>query len=163
VIAESLDERGRHRVDGIGPDELFDIHHVAVRGILDPRTCPQRLLNACTAVAEILPARILFAESAPEQAVGELRVGDRGAALQHFQPVAIRGVCGFYELIEALVDFQIPEDLGEYAPITTDQKKKILGLNAAKMYDIPVPAELQLPEADETAVGPRGADDLVGA
>ena len=29
--------------------------------------------------------------------------------------------------------------------ITTEQKKKILGLNAAKMYDIPVPAELQLP------------------
>ena len=46
-------------------------------------------------------------------------------------------------LVEAFVDFQIPEDLGEYAPITTEQKKKILGLNAAKMYDIPVPAELQ--------------------
>jgi len=66
-------------------------------------------------------------------------------------------------LIEAFVDFQIPEDLGEYAPITTEQKKKILGLNAAKMYDIPVPAELQLPSADEPAVGPRGADNLVGA
>ena len=52
-------------------------------------------------------------------------------------------------LVEAFVDFQIPEDLGEYAPITTDQKKKILGLNAAKMYDIPVPAELQLPSAGE--------------
>ena len=49
-------------------------------------------------------------------------------------------------LVEAFVDFQIPDDLGEYAPITTEQKKKILGLNAAKMYDIPVPAELQLPE-----------------
>ena len=55
-------------------------------------------------------------------------------------------------LIEAFVDFQIPEDLSEYAPITTDQKKKILGLNAAKMYDIPVPAELQLPSAGEPAV-----------
>ena len=48
-------------------------------------------------------------------------------------------------LIERFVDFQIPEELGEYAPITTEQKKKILGLNAAKMYDIPVPEELQLP------------------
>ena len=38
----------------------------------------------------------------------------------------------------------------ESAPITPDQKKKILGLNAAKMYDIPVPAELQLADADET-------------
>ena len=51
-------------------------------------------------------------------------------------------------LIEQFVDFQIPEDLTEYAPLTTAQKKKILGLNAAKMYDIEVPAELQLPDAD---------------
>ena len=66
-------------------------------------------------------------------------------------------------LVEAFVDFQIPAELAEYAPLTTDQKKKILGLNAAKMYDIPVPAELQLADADETAAGPRGADDLVEA
>jgi predicted TIM-barrel fold metal-dependent hydrolase len=66
-------------------------------------------------------------------------------------------------LVESFVDFQIPSELDEYAPISIDQKKKILGLNAAKMYDIPVPAELQLPEANETATGPRGADDLVEA
>ena len=30
-------------------------------------------------------------------------------------------------LVEAFVDFQIPEELGEYPPITTEQKKKILG------------------------------------
>ena len=58
-------------------------------------------------------------------------------------------------LVEAFVDFQIPEDMNEYAPITTDQKKKILGLNAAAMYDIEVPAELRLPAADETETGPR--------
>jgi predicted TIM-barrel fold metal-dependent hydrolase len=46
-------------------------------------------------------------------------------------------------LIESFVDWQFPEDMG-YAPITTEQKKKILGLNAAKMYDLPVPAELRL-------------------
>ncbi|MBA8824241.1 hypothetical protein FHX42_001570 [Saccharopolyspora lacisalsi] len=50
-------------------------------------------------------------------------------------------------LIERFVDFQIPEDMTEYAPLTTAQKKKILGLNAAAMYDIPVPAELRLPES----------------
>jgi uncharacterized protein len=43
----------------------------------------------------------------------------------------------------------------EYGPLTTAQKKKVLGLNAAKMYDIPVPAELQLPDAAEPATGPR--------
>ena len=58
-------------------------------------------------------------------------------------------------LIERFVDFQIPEDLTEYAPITTEQKKKILGLNAAKMYGLEVPAELRLPEAEEPATGPR--------
>ena len=67
-------------------------------------------------------------------------------------------------LVERFVDFQIPEDMAEYAPITTAQKKKILGLNAAKMYDIPVPAELQLPDADETKTGPRQPEraDLAG-
>ena len=66
-------------------------------------------------------------------------------------------------LVEAFVDFQIPDDLGEYPAITTEQKKKILGLNAAKMYDIAVPAELRLPAADEPAVGPRGADNVTEA
>ena len=66
-------------------------------------------------------------------------------------------------LVEAFVDFQIPDDLGEYPAITTEQKKKILGLNTAKMYDIAVPAELRLPAADEPAVGPRGADNVTEA
>jgi uncharacterized protein len=71
-------------------------------------------------------------------------------------------------LIESFVDFQIPDELSEYPPITLDQKKKVLGLNAAKMYDIDVPEDLRLADADEPAVGPRGADrmdddHLVGA
>ena len=68
-------------------------------------------------------------------------------------------------LVERFVDFQIPEDLSEYAPLTTEQKKKILGLNAAKMYDLEVPKELQLPEAEEPATGPRQPEraDVAGA
>ena len=58
-------------------------------------------------------------------------------------------------LVERIVDFQIPEDMTEYGPITTAQKKKILGLNAAKMYDLDVPADLRLPDADEPDTGPR--------
>ncbi len=58
-------------------------------------------------------------------------------------------------LVRRFVDFQIPEDMTEYAPISTSTKKKVLGLTAAKLYDIPVPAELQLPEAAETETGPR--------
>ncbi|MEJ1109591.1 MULTISPECIES: amidohydrolase family protein [unclassified Kribbella] len=56
-------------------------------------------------------------------------------------------------LIEQFVDFQIPADMTEYAPITTAQKKKILGLNAAAMYNLNVPADLRLPtEAGDTSV-----------
>jgi predicted TIM-barrel fold metal-dependent hydrolase len=50
-------------------------------------------------------------------------------------------------LVEQFVDFQIPEDLqGEYGALTTTQKKKILGLNAAALYDIAVPEHLRVPE-----------------
>ncbi|MGW4393712.1 amidohydrolase family protein [Amycolatopsis nivea] len=52
-------------------------------------------------------------------------------------------------LVEKFVDFQIPADMTEYAPLTTEVKKKILGLNAAAMYDIEVPAELRV--ADDPA------------
>ena len=48
-------------------------------------------------------------------------------------------------LVEKFVDFQIPADLTEYAPLTVEQKKKILGLNAAGLYDLDVPEELRLP------------------
>jgi len=65
-------------------------------------------------------------------------------------------------LIERFVDFQIPEDMTEYAPITVDQKRKILGLNAAALYDIDVPAELQLgtPGQGQVEVAP-GAKEAV--
>lgn len=44
-------------------------------------------------------------------------------------------------LVEQFVDFQIPEDMqGEYGVLTADIKRKILGLNLARLYDIAVPA-----------------------
>jgi predicted TIM-barrel fold metal-dependent hydrolase len=46
-------------------------------------------------------------------------------------------------LVEQFVDFQIPEDMqSELGVLTTDIKKKILGLNAAALYDLEVPAEV---------------------
>ena len=51
-------------------------------------------------------------------------------------------------LVEMFVDFQIPEDMqGEYGTLTPDIKRKILGLNAAKLYDIEVPSEVPQEEA----------------
>jgi uncharacterized protein len=50
-------------------------------------------------------------------------------------------------LVEMFVDYQIPEDLqGEYGTLTPDIKRKILGLNAARLYGIPVPDEIPQPE-----------------
>ena len=63
-------------------------------------------------------------------------------------------------LIEKFVDFEIPEDMTEYAPLTTTAKKKILGLNAAKMYGLDVPAELRLAD---TEAGMPGLEVAAGA
>jgi len=56
--------------------------------------------------------------------------------------------------VEGLVDWQMPDDddLSDYAKLSTTTKKKILGLNAAKLYDIEVPAECRL-DAEVTPVG----------
>jgi uncharacterized protein len=51
-------------------------------------------------------------------------------------------------LVEMFVDFQIPEDMqSEYGTLTPDVKRKILGLNAANLYDLDVPSEIPQPEA----------------
>jgi hypothetical protein len=54
-------------------------------------------------------------------------------------------------IVEMFVDFQMPEDMvSEYGELTPDIKRKILGLNLAKLYDIEVPKEIPQP-ADVTA------------
>jgi hypothetical protein len=47
------------------------------------------------------------------------------------------------------------DELSDYAKLTTATKKKILGLNAAKLYDIQVPAEFLVP----AQAGVPGAKD----
>ena len=42
-------------------------------------------------------------------------------------------------------DFPDDEDFSDYPRLTQESRRKILGLNAAKLYDIEVPKELQLP------------------
>ena len=54
--------------------------------------------------------------------------------------------------VEGFVDWDYPGDeFSDYPRVTTATKKKILGLNAAKLYDIEVPVEFQLP----AEAGPR--------
>ena len=50
------------------------------------------------------------------------------------------------------------EQFSDYPKLTTAaKKKKIMGLNAAKLYDIEVPAEYQLPAPGTTAGREEGA------
>jgi predicted TIM-barrel fold metal-dependent hydrolase len=54
--------------------------------------------------------------------------------------------------VEGFVDWNMPEDeeFADYPRLSTVAKKKILGLNAARLYDLKVPAECSLPETAPT-------------
>ncbi|MGZ4276710.1 MAG: amidohydrolase family protein [Solirubrobacteraceae bacterium] len=60
--------------------------------------------------------------------------------------------------IEGLLAWDYPRDevYADYPAITMEAKRKMLGLNAAALYDIEVPAELRLPAAGGT---PAARDD----
>ena len=53
-------------------------------------------------------------------------------------------------LVEQFMELEIPEDMqGEYGTLTKDVKAKILGLNAAKLYDLDVPAQAYHPPVEQ--------------
>ena len=68
-------------------------------------------------------------------------------------------------LVEALVDFEMPADMvDEYGEVSADVKRKILGLNAARLYDIEVPDDVPQPPAepsDEPTPKPAVAPEMV--
>src|SRR5258706_15477093 len=55
VITERLDRGGRHRVDRIRADQLFDVHHVAVFRVLGARASPERALHTRSLLDERFP------------------------------------------------------------------------------------------------------------
>jgi predicted TIM-barrel fold metal-dependent hydrolase len=63
--------------------------------------------------------------------------------------------------VEGFVDWEMPDDdaFSDYPRLGVEGKKKILGLNAAALYDIEVPEEYRLPvpagepASEESAVG----------
>ena len=56
-------------------------------------------------------------------------------------------------------NFPMPEDaeFSDYPRLTTEGKKKILGLNAAKLYGIDVPEEFRLPDEAGTPAAKEDA------
>src|SRR6266516_1288704 len=56
-------------------------------------------------------------------------------------------------LVEQFVDFAIPEDMvSEYGQLTPDIKRKILGLNAARLYNLEVPAPVSVGGNSQTGL-----------
>ena len=91
VVAKRVEGRRRDRVDGIGPDQLLDVDHVAVVGVLGPRAGPEQPLRLGALAGQGLPAPP--AEELLVALVGELGVGNRdlaGQAAQHACLVRIR-------------------------------------------------------------------------
>ena len=66
--------------------------------------------------------------------------------------------------VEGLVDWDYPDDeFSDYPAVTTASKKKILGLNAAKLYGVDVPAEYRLPDEAGTPAAREDAELVEGA
>ncbi|HYA52909.1 MAG TPA: amidohydrolase family protein, partial [Streptosporangiaceae bacterium] len=67
--------------------------------------------------------------------------------------------------VEGFVDWEMPdrEDLADLPRLGTEGKKKILGLNAAKLYGIEVPAEYQLKNGQGTPAAKDDAQLVTGA
>jgi predicted TIM-barrel fold metal-dependent hydrolase len=61
--------------------------------------------------------------------------------------------------LEGFVDWEMPDDpeFSDYPRLGVEGKKKILGLNAAKLYDVEVPEELRLPVPAEEPASPESA------
>src|ERR671931_971536 len=77
VVLEGLDRLFRHRVHGLGADELLDVHHVSIGRVLRGGRGPEAPLRrrAGAGAGELFPAAAREDPLVP--LVGELRDGDR--------------------------------------------------------------------------------------
>src|SRR3954470_4848169 len=80
VVLEGLDRLGRHRVDGLGADQLLDVHRVAVALVLDRGRRPQAALRLGALGLQGLEA--VAGEDLLVGLVGEAGVGDGELAAQ---------------------------------------------------------------------------------
>ena len=67
--------------------------------------------------------------------------------------------------IEGLVDWEMPDEdaYSDFPRLDVEGKKKILGLNAAKLYDVEVPEELQIAEPATSRAAQEDAQLVEGA
>ena len=103
VVAERVERRRRHGVDGVGTDQLLDVEHVAVVLVLGAGRRPQQPLRLCALGRKLVPARA--GKQALVVLVGQLGVGDGDLALQRREALLFGRVVGPRDLlVELLVD-----------------------------------------------------------
>jgi len=59
-------------------------------------------------------------------------------------------------LLDAFMAYEMPADFTEYPELSEDVRRKIIGLNAARLYDLDVPADLRI--TDEVHEGLESAE-----
>ena len=97
MIAEGIERRDRHGVDGVGSDQFFDVEHVAIGLILGPGRCPQQPLGLGAFGGEFVPSR--SGEEVQVALIGKFRIGDGDLALQRAQPGLFIGIVGAGDLV----------------------------------------------------------------
>ena len=103
VVAKRVERGRRNGVDGIGPDQLLDIEHVAQGLALGAGACPQQPLRLCPLCRQRFPA--LAGEQAPIALVGQLGIGDRDLALERREARLLVGIVRLRDfLVDELVD-----------------------------------------------------------
>ena len=105
MLAECVDGCRGHGIDGVGSDQLLDVHHVAVLRIFGASARPQRSLHSRSLLRQCFPPGPR--EFLAEKAIRQLRVGDGGATLQHFEPVLFRAISFCDQGVEAFIDLGI--------------------------------------------------------
>src|SRR5579885_3596567 len=106
VIAEVLDGFQRHGINGIGADQFFGVHDIAVGRVLRAGAGPQRSLHHCAAMLERLEARRV--EDFLEILVDQAGIGDTGLALKRFESLLLGGVARCLDaLVKQLIDERV--------------------------------------------------------
>ena len=103
MVAKRIHGRDRHGVDGVGPDQLLDIEHVAIGLVLGAGRGPQQPLRLCALRGQRLPARA--GEQPLVALIGELGVGDGDLALERVEAGFLVRIVGLRDLfVEQFVD-----------------------------------------------------------
>ncbi|MGW4482427.1 amidohydrolase family protein [Amycolatopsis sp. NPDC004368] len=144
----SFDAAGLDEAAAAFPDLRFIVEHVGLARLQDFCWIATQEPNVYAGLALALPL-VRTRPRAFAEIVGELLYWMDENRITFASDYGLQNP---RELVESFVDFQMPEDFrDEYGELTTATKKKILGLNAARLYDLEVPEGLGVTQtrADE--------------